>query len=269
MAGNKQERTTEIRVLVIKLSCEAIFIYANIHGNMFAVMMVDTSIKAIDLNSKATTHDYRSRGFHFCRKCLSVKPPRSFHCQVCNKCILKYSHHCVFTGCCIGHYNVRHYFIFLVYLFIGSVLSLGYLSYFMFWVCAETFRHRLIFFKFLNPFWYTTHKNLWNYITVLFFDMNVVALVITSILLIHYGVPIFKASTAFERRVNYPFRKGLTANLRSVFGKRYILVWFSAFLDSDLTLDGANWDVEEEAVPLQRQSRQRYRKHRRRRGRYT
>lgn len=29
-----------------------------------------------------------------CKKCIAPKPPRTHHCSVCNKCILKMDHHC-------------------------------------------------------------------------------------------------------------------------------------------------------------------------------
>lgn len=29
-----------------------------------------------------------------CKKCISPKPPRTHHCSVCNRCILKMDHHC-------------------------------------------------------------------------------------------------------------------------------------------------------------------------------
>ena len=43
--------------------------------------------------------------FDFCMKCDEVKPPRSHHCSVCGKCILKMDHHCPFIGNCIGLHN--------------------------------------------------------------------------------------------------------------------------------------------------------------------
>lgn len=29
-----------------------------------------------------------------CKKCIAPKPPRTHHCSICNKCILKMDHHC-------------------------------------------------------------------------------------------------------------------------------------------------------------------------------
>lgn len=29
-----------------------------------------------------------------CKKCIKPKPPRTHHCSICNKCVLKMDHHC-------------------------------------------------------------------------------------------------------------------------------------------------------------------------------
>lgn len=29
-----------------------------------------------------------------CKKCIAPKPPRTHHCSVCAKCVLKMDHHC-------------------------------------------------------------------------------------------------------------------------------------------------------------------------------
>ncbi|THH26998.1 hypothetical protein EUX98_g7190 [Antrodiella citrinella] len=40
----------------------------------------------------------------WCRKCWAPKPPRTHHCSVCGKCILKMDHHCAWLGnVCLGH----------------------------------------------------------------------------------------------------------------------------------------------------------------------
>lgn len=29
-----------------------------------------------------------------CKKCIAPKPPRTHHCSICNRCVLKMDHHC-------------------------------------------------------------------------------------------------------------------------------------------------------------------------------
>ncbi|XP_070539848.1 palmitoyltransferase ZDHHC16-like isoform X2 [Ptychodera flava] len=56
-----------------------------------------------------------------CKKCLSPKPPRTHHCSVCNKCILKMDHHCPWLNNCVGHYNHRYFLQFCVFMWMGTV----------------------------------------------------------------------------------------------------------------------------------------------------
>ncbi|XP_077992527.1 palmitoyltransferase ZDHHC16-like [Glandiceps talaboti] len=56
-----------------------------------------------------------------CRKCLSPKPPRTHHCSVCNRCVLKMDHHCPWLNNCVGHYNHRYFLQFCIFMWIGTV----------------------------------------------------------------------------------------------------------------------------------------------------
>ncbi|XP_071792872.1 palmitoyltransferase ZDHHC16-like [Asterias amurensis] len=56
-----------------------------------------------------------------CKKCIAPKPPRTHHCSICNKCILKMDHHCPWVNNCIGHYNHRYFMLFCIYMWIGTL----------------------------------------------------------------------------------------------------------------------------------------------------
>ncbi|KAI9574042.1 DHHC palmitoyltransferase-domain-containing protein [Boletus coccyginus] len=64
-----------------------------------------------------------------CKRCGFMRPERAHHCRICNKCVLKYDHHCpVRVNQCVGLHNERHFILFMAYLVIGGFFfsSLGY-----------------------------------------------------------------------------------------------------------------------------------------------
>lgn len=56
-----------------------------------------------------------------CRKCIAPKPPRTHHCSVCDKCVLRMDHHCPWLNNCIGFYTHRFFFLFCCYMFCGTL----------------------------------------------------------------------------------------------------------------------------------------------------
>uniref|UniRef100_A0A146M895 Palmitoyltransferase n=2 Tax=Lygus hesperus TaxID=30085 RepID=A0A146M895_LYGHE len=56
-----------------------------------------------------------------CRKCIAPKPPRTHHCSVCNRCILKMDHHCPWLNNCVGHFNHRYFFMYMVFISLSTL----------------------------------------------------------------------------------------------------------------------------------------------------
>ncbi|EDW80961.2 uncharacterized protein Dwil_GK11281, partial [Drosophila willistoni] len=56
-----------------------------------------------------------------CAKCISPKPPRTHHCSVCNRCILKMDHHCPWLNNCVGYGNHRYFFLYMLYTTVGCL----------------------------------------------------------------------------------------------------------------------------------------------------
>jgi len=49
----------------------------------------------------------------FCAKCKIIKPERSHHCSICQKCYNKMDHHCPWVGNCVGFNNHKFFYMFL------------------------------------------------------------------------------------------------------------------------------------------------------------
>ena len=58
-----------------------------------------------------------------CYTCNILRPPRTSHCAVCDNCVEKFDHHCIWLGTCVGKRNYKYFFFFL-----SSVICLSLYS---------------------------------------------------------------------------------------------------------------------------------------------
>jgi len=69
---------------------------------------------------------------NFCIQCMIRRPLRSKHCRRCGRCVAKHDHHCPWINSCVANNNLRHFYLYIISMFLGIIfyvqLVLGYLE---------------------------------------------------------------------------------------------------------------------------------------------
>jgi palmitoyltransferase len=123
-----------VRLVIWVLFIETIF---NWYLCLSKAVTEMTRVTQTRLENAAARHSLSvaqlTASFPICSTCSVAQPPRSHHCKVCNRCVLKLDHHCYFTACCVGFYNQRYFVVFTFYAAVscavGSLLIIVYLTH--------------------------------------------------------------------------------------------------------------------------------------------
>ncbi|CAN8230958.1 unnamed protein product [Cochlearia groenlandica] len=208
-------------------------------GSQTAVVEADPSV---------SVGDSSSHGVRYCRKCNQYKPPRSHHCSVCGRCILKMDHHCVWVVNCVGAMNYKSFLLFLFYTFLETtVVAVSLLPVF------------LVFFRDIGGDDITISPGSLA-ATFVAFVLNIAfALSVLGFLIMHIMLVARNTTTieAYEKHTtpNWPYDLGRKANFEQVFGRDKMYWFVPLYTEEDVkklpALRGLDFTSRSESEPLQ------------------
>lgn len=116
----------QINILIIGLTALPLFLIT-----IVSFLDVSTSYPGYQEGEKVDIEEFRKNAptqtiknttfiLKYCTTCHIVRKPRCFHCDICGKCVLRHDHHCGFISNCVGKYNTKNFYIFLIIYFIYS-----------------------------------------------------------------------------------------------------------------------------------------------------
>ncbi|KAL3517330.1 hypothetical protein ACH5RR_024232 [Cinchona calisaya] len=184
---------------------------------------VGSEISASTLSSSDATETRPA--VPYCNHCQNGKPPRCHHCSICNRCVLKMDHHCIWVVNCVGARNYKFFLLFVFYTFLETTLNTLVLlpSFINFFQAAKNHS--------LSP------GNL--AVTFLAFVLNLAfALSLLCFVIMHTSLLLSNTTSVevYEKKkaVRWRYDVGRKRNFEQVFGTKKMFWFFPLFSEEDL-----------------------------------
>ena len=131
---------------------------------------------------------------NYCYSCSLFRPPRTSHCSLCDNCVERFDHHCIWLGTCIGKRNYKYFYLLTSVLNIFALFQIIYCLYFIIKQSK----------KFAGKEDYNEYI-LWGFVAVLFYDLLFIIFFIGKLFILHTYL-VFQSKTFYEN-VKKKFKK--------------------------------------------------------------
>ena len=123
---------------------------------------------------------------NYCYSCSAYRPPRTSHCSLCDNCVERFDHHCLWLGTCIGKRNYRYFYILTLCINLSAVFQIGYSLYYIV-IHAKKFKDKENYNKLI----------LWGFAAVTLYDLLFVIFFTGKLFIIHSWL-VFHNLTFYE-----------------------------------------------------------------------
>ena len=126
---NKYSYKSLIPIIIISI-LYLISIFSSLRGGFTDPGILTRQNQDFYYNSNKNTIRYIINGnilnLNYCYSCSLFRPPRTSHCSVCDNCVERFDHHCIWLGNCIGKRNYKFFYFLILSINLNAFFQICY-----------------------------------------------------------------------------------------------------------------------------------------------